>query len=50
MQELGWSYEELMDCPYERYLDYRRLMSLEAKEKKKEQERQKRKQKRATSR
>lgn len=43
MSELGWSYEELMNCPYEQYLNYRRLMSMEAKEKKKQQERQKRK-------
>lgn len=43
MQELGWSYQELMACPYEEYLNYRRIMTLEKKEemkKKKQQERQ----------
>lgn len=47
MKEMGWSHEQLMDCPYEQYLDYRRIMSIEAKEKKKEQEKRKKKQQRS---
>ena len=40
MSELGCSYNQLMDTPYEKYLDFRRLLNLEKKEEKKEQERQ----------
>lgn len=43
MQELGWSYQDLMNCPYEEYLNYRRLMALEKKEEIKEKKRQQRK-------
>lgn len=46
MQELGWSYEELMNCPYEQYLNYRRIMTLEKKEEVQEKERQQRQAKR----
>jgi len=37
MQEMSWSYEDLMNCPYEKFLEYKRIMSLETKEKKKKQ-------------
>lgn len=37
------SYEQLMNLPYEKYLEISKIMSLEAKEEKKEAERQERK-------
>lgn len=37
MQEMGWTYEDLMDTPYEVYLDTTRILSLESKEEEKEQ-------------
>ena len=37
MREMGWTYEELMECPYEKYLDITRIMSLESKETKRKQ-------------
>lgn len=43
MQEMGWSYEELMSTPYERYLDTSRLISLSSKEEKRESEKAERK-------
>lgn len=43
MKRMGWSYEELMNTPYSRYLDISRIISLEEKEKKKKQKRQQRK-------
>lgn len=46
MKEMGWSYEDLMELPYDEYLNYSRIMSLEKKEEKKESERQQRKAKR----
>lgn len=38
MEQFGWSWDELMDIPYEVYLDLTRIKSLEAKKKKQEQE------------
>lgn len=45
MKEMGWSEEELHNCSYERYLDIRRMLSLEKKEK----QRQKKRQQKSTS-
>lgn len=36
MKEMGWSYEELMNTPYETYLDISRIMSIENKEEEKQ--------------
>ena len=47
MKEMGWSYEELMNTPYNEYLNFTRLMSIEKKEKKKQGERQQRRVKRS---
>lgn len=43
MQEMGWSYEELMDTPYDRYLDISRMLSLESKHKQKKSSKAERK-------
>ena len=43
MEKLSWSYEDLMNCPYEKYLDYTRILSLEAKHQKKQEKKQKNK-------
>lgn len=32
MKEMGWSWEDLMEIPYERYLMTRRIVSIENKE------------------
>lgn len=40
---MGWSYDELMDCPYEEFLNYKRIMTLESKEEQKEKQKQQRK-------
>lgn len=37
MNEMGWSFQELMETPYETYLDISRIISLENKEELKEQ-------------
>ena len=38
MEEMSWSYRDLLDCPYEKYLEYSRIMALEKKQEKKEQD------------
>lgn len=48
MKEMGWSYQQLMDTPYEEYLNYRRIMSLENKEEIKQKKKQERQAKRNT--
>lgn len=48
MKEYSIGYNELMEFPYEKYLEFSKIISLEAKEKKKEQESQKRKMERNT--
>jgi hypothetical protein len=41
MREYSLSYEELMNIPYERFLELSKIISLENKEEKKEHEQQK---------
>lgn len=43
MEEMSWSYDDLMNCPYEKYLDYSRIASLESKNRKKEAKKNERK-------
>jgi len=31
MKEMGWTYQELMETPYEMFLDITRIQTLEAK-------------------
>lgn len=38
MKEYSISYQQLMDFPYERYLEFAKIISLEAKEEKKKNE------------
>jgi len=38
MKKYSIGYEELMSFPYEKYLEFSKIISLEAKEKKKEQD------------
>jgi len=48
MQEYSIGYEQLMQFPYEKYLEFSKIISLEAKEEKKEQEKQQKKMERKT--
>lgn len=41
MENFGISYQQLLETPYEKYLDFRRIARLEAKEEKKQMEKQK---------
>jgi len=41
MEKCSVGHNELMEFPYEKYLEYSKIISLEQKEEKKEQERQK---------
>lgn len=41
MREYSLSYQELMNIPYERFLELSKIISLENKEEKKEHEKQK---------
>lgn len=41
MKEYSIGYNELMEFPYERYLEFSKIIALEAKEEKKEKEKQK---------
>jgi len=41
MKEYSVSYQQLMDFPYERYLEFAKIISLEAKEEKKRNEKMK---------
>jgi len=38
MEKYSIGYDELMSFPYEKYLEFSKIISLEAKEKKKEQD------------
>lgn len=40
MKEYSIGYNELLDFPYEKYLEFAKILSLEAKEEKKQKERQ----------
>lgn len=40
MSEFSIGYNELMEFPFERYLEHSKILSLEAKEEKKESEKQ----------
>lgn len=46
MKQMGWSYTDLMEVPYEEYLDHRRILSIEGKEEQKEQKKAERQAKR----
>ena len=48
MKEYSVSYQQLMDFPYERYLELAKIISLEAKEEKKKNEEMQRKAERRT--
>ena len=41
MEHFSIGYNEIMDTPYDKYLEYSKIYSLEKKEEKKEKERQK---------
>lgn len=41
MREMGWSYQELLDTPYEQFLKTRRIVNIEKKEEKRQKEQQK---------
>lgn len=41
MKEYSISYNQLMEFPYEKYLEFSKILALEAKEEKKEKEKQK---------
>lgn len=43
MREMGWSFEDLMSTPFERYLDTSRIISLTKKEEQKKQKKTERK-------
>lgn len=47
MKEMGWSWEQLMNIPFERYLEVSRIISLESKKEAKEQEKMEQKAQRA---
>ena len=41
MKEMGWTWQELMETPYEEYLKIKRILSIEAKKKQRETEKAK---------
>lgn len=43
MEKFGISYDQLRNMPYEKFLDFRRIIRIENKEEKKRQEKQQKK-------